>query len=242
MDAKAILIAAACCAAGVAQAQMFKCVVNGKVVYQQSACQDERNERGIGGTTTTIDAMPQREINRVNNRAAQERARDERTPKMSVIGGSRPATPSDQDIKNLETSASSKTISDKERKFLQQEVERARAAQQGNGSYTQKNLEQLKDAQSAQNRIDPRDREQARTAAENIHINKGSAAVQDEVVQSRQAEEARKEARRAAVITSCDAGGCWGSDGSRYNRSAGDNFVRQDGRFCQVVGKQMTCH
>lgn len=41
--------------------------------------------------------------------------------------------------------------------------------------------------------------------------------------------------RGPATITSCDAAGCWGSDGKRYNNAAG-GFLRNDGKFCPKTG------
>lgn len=59
------------------------------------------------------------------------------------------------------------------------------------------------------------------------------------------AKRTRAERRQApagpATVTNCDAAGCWGTDGTRYNRAAGGNFYRQDGAFCQVVGTQLRC-
>ncbi len=30
--------------------------------------------------------------------------------------------------------------------------------------------------------------------------------------------------RQPSTITNCDGAGCWGSDGTRYNRGAGDTY------------------
>ncbi len=44
-----------------------------------------------------------------------------------------------------------------------------------------------------------------------------------------------------AQITSCDAAGCWDTQGQRYNHSVGPTHFRQDGRICEQVGQQMQC-
>ena len=44
-----------------------------------------------------------------------------------------------------------------------------------------------------------------------------------------------------AQITNCDAGGCWDTQGQRYNQGAGSTHFRQDGRICEQVGQQMQC-
>lgn len=44
-----------------------------------------------------------------------------------------------------------------------------------------------------------------------------------------------------AIISSCDAGGCWDFSGNRYN-GTGDTLFRDDGKICRQVGNQMFCH
>lgn len=44
------------------------------------------------------------------------------------------------------------------------------------------------------------------------------------------------------VITSCDSGGCWGSDGTRYNKGAGETYFPSTGGVCQNIGGMMQCH
>lgn len=44
------------------------------------------------------------------------------------------------------------------------------------------------------------------------------------------------------VITSCDAGGCWDNQGSRYHRGAGNTmFPSVGGSACQYINGQMFC-
>lgn len=43
-------------------------------------------------------------------------------------------------------------------------------------------------------------------------------------------------------ITNCDNAGCWGSDGTRYNRGAGDTYFPSNGGSCQSIGGQMQCN
>lgn len=45
-----------------------------------------------------------------------------------------------------------------------------------------------------------------------------------------------------ALIVNCDAGGCWDSNGQRYNRGAGaTHFPANGGPACQLTGGQMIC-
>ncbi|RYL27225.1 DUF4124 domain-containing protein [Acinetobacter piscicola] len=48
--------------------------------------------------------------------------------------------------------------------------------------------------------------------------------------------------RQPSTITNCDSAGCWGSDGARYNRGAGDTYFPSTGGSCQSVGGQMQCN
>ena len=48
--------------------------------------------------------------------------------------------------------------------------------------------------------------------------------------------------RQPSSITNCDSAGCWGSDGTRYNRGAGDTYFPSTGGVCQGVGGQMQCN
>lgn len=45
-----------------------------------------------------------------------------------------------------------------------------------------------------------------------------------------------------APIVNCDAGGCWDTNGGRYNRGAGDtHFPSTGGPACQLINGQMIC-
>lgn len=48
--------------------------------------------------------------------------------------------------------------------------------------------------------------------------------------------------RQPSSITNCDGTGCWGSDGTHYNRGAGDTYFPSTGGVCQAVGGQMQCN
>lgn len=44
------------------------------------------------------------------------------------------------------------------------------------------------------------------------------------------------------MVTSCDEGGCWDTQGGRYNRGAGNTYIPTTGGSCQGVGNQMQCN
>lgn len=45
-----------------------------------------------------------------------------------------------------------------------------------------------------------------------------------------------------ANITNCDGSGCWDTNGTRYNKGAGDTYFPSTGGVCQNVGGQMRCN
>jgi hypothetical protein len=250
MKLRALILLLAISAA--AHAQTFKCTTSaGKIEYRQSACEDLRQERPItGGTTSGIDAISRRDVQRAQaieaNERAQAAANVAAQQEQARALTNRP--PSDQEVHNLEVSGSSRTIGKKERDFLQGEARRARAAQV-EGSYSERDRAQLESAQKAQNNLNPMERERARRDAESVHLRAGSPSVRTEIIMDRQAADARANARRAAAahnagrsLTNCDSAGCWDTSGNRYSRSAGaGNFFRQDGRACRTTAGQVHC-
>lgn len=46
-----------------------------------------------------------------------------------------------------------------------------------------------------------------------------------------------------APLSSCNAGGCWDSQGNRYNGTGdGSRFISPEGRLCQTNGKFIHCN
>lgn len=43
-------------------------------------------------------------------------------------------------------------------------------------------------------------------------------------------------------IVNCDVAGCWDTNGTRYNKGAGDTYFPSTGGSCQNVGGQMQCN
>jgi hypothetical protein len=48
---------------------------------------------------------------------------------------------------------------------------------------------------------------------------------------------------RNVPVGPCDVAGCWGTDGTRYNRVGGNTLLGKDGKMCQYVspGLPLTC-
>jgi hypothetical protein len=42
-------------------------------------------------------------------------------------------------------------------------------------------------------------------------------------------------------VTTCDAGGCWNANGSRYQGGAGNTYLDSNGKLCQRNGAWMQC-
>ncbi|RYG08797.1 MAG: hypothetical protein EON92_15885 [Burkholderiales bacterium] len=49
-------------------------------------------------------------------------------------------------------------------------------------------------------------------------------------------------ARAPTHLVNCNGAGCWDTQGTRYNRAAGGNFHRSDGKFCTRAGPNVMCN
>lgn len=243
---RALILAAAVLIVGPANAQgLNKCLnAAGRAEYTDKPCPTHTDRAAMtGGTVSDVQALPKSEINKAMSAARREQSQAPAGP--VVIGGGVRRAPTAQEIKNMETSASSVTISAKERQFLQDEVRRAKQAQRDGAGYSEQERKALDFARSSQTRVDPADREKARREAEAIHLRSGSQAVRDDVAATKRAEEERAAAHRGAAaaaprtLTNCDGAGCWDTSGARYTRAAGGNFTRNDGKFCTPSGGGM---
>jgi hypothetical protein len=156
--------------------------------------------------------------------------------------------PSDQEVKNLRTQASSISLTPAKKEFLNSEIRRAQQCAAGQGSYTASDQERLRDAQRAQNNIGSG--RGARIDAEGVH----SAADPNEgrrIAAENAARLARAQAeadRRAAMardaaestIASCDARGCYMVSGIHLYNKGGGTFAGPNG-FCSRMGDRMQC-
>jgi hypothetical protein len=160
---KLLALSAVLLLAGASHAQVFKCQQGDTTVYSDAPCgaRPEVLDRDrLEGNTTQRDPahrVPTRQAPVVAPPLAENRV---------------PANcPSEQDIRNMETSLSSITLRGKprERAFLESEVRRARACSKEGGNYTAEDWQRLKDAQAAQNNLSRDDRRRERGIAEGIH-------------------------------------------------------------------------
>lgn len=151
--------------------------------------------------------------------------------------------PSDQDIRNLETSANSIAYNNKkkEREFLQAEIRRARACANEGGNYSKDDWARVKEGQDAQGGITSKNRQAGRDLAEGVHSSASSDREQERMRTDKLIEAVRSRPGPTQV-TSCDQAGCWDAKGMRYNSAAGGNFTRSDGAFCRRVGSTLQCN
>lgn len=237
---RAIFMAAALVGAATAHAQIYKCQEAGRTVYSQTQC-----DRGVlidasrPSPKLPAELTQRREVDRAARLPPSSAAltvNREAPPQSAPVGSN---CPTEQDIRNLETSASSMTFNSqrKERDFLYAEIRRARACSKEGGNYTQDDWTRIKDAQRGQNRIDSNDRARERAIAEGIH----APAASDRENARMENDKLREELRRANTLN-CDATGCWSQSGVRYNRAGNTStFFRQDGASCELVGTAMNC-
>lgn len=181
---------------GVAHAEVWKCTVDGKVHYSDQPC------------PTKGEAMPARKLqsNAVDASADRARVAASTTDTEPAAATDRdlnlnrptgapavPASfcPSDRDITAMETKASSISLSAEAKRFIQDEIRRARQCQKGRGQYTASDWNVSKQAVDAQSSLTGG--ADARRRAEAMH-SAADAAEADRIARQQEAE--RREAAR----------------------------------------------
>lgn len=238
-------------AAGVAHAQVFKCVgADGRTVYSDAPC-------GSGARELSRDQL---EANTMDASGLRERARVEREAPPAAAAGATAAgsvCPSALEIRNLETSASSSRLQDKERDFLWAEIRRARACSRENSRYTAEDWRALREAQAAQTSDDPVAREAARRRAEAVHASAASDQEQRRMLTDRRVE-AQRESGTTLIVRppsmrpqpqprpqesmECKGTVCSDARGDSYDRQPDGSLMRrQDQASCTEVRGQVRC-
>lgn len=224
--------------AGMTQ-NVWKCQVNGKTTFSDVPCP-------LSG-----QMLEQRQLNSNTIGAVRRQwPEDDQGSRRRSDGygsSSRSSCPSEQEIKNMETSAGSITLGPKERRFLQDEVRRARQCAKGQGNYNQDDWKQIQQAQREQNSINGG--AAARARAEGIHSAAnpydGDRIAADRRNDDRMREQRRQRAAADAAIHNgpvhCNARGCTGPNGYYPRHGNTNNFTSPDGRFCQHIGNRLQC-
>lgn len=255
---KVSLLAVTIITCGTAHAQLNRCTTaDGKVTYTDQPCAQGSTKNKVNIVDNTTDSSEHRrriiadqyEIaeKTLHNHASANTQNQYATPSQNC--------PSELEIKNLETSASSMTLGKKEREFLHAEIRRAYACRTEGGNYSTSDWQKIKEGQAAQGRISSADRERARAMTEAIHSprvserelqrmqndrrNQAIEATEKEVARRARADLARK-ASAPVQLVNCDRAGCWDTSGMRYTRTSG-GFSRSDGAFCAGQGPHFLC-
>lgn len=153
------------CAVAGAQAQVWKCTTDGKTHYSDQPCA-AKGEQMKPQTlqSNVIDTTADR------SRAAAEQQQANAAPAAAPAAPSN-YCPSDRDITAMETKASSISLSADAKRFVQDEIRRARQCQKGQGSYTASDWNVSKQAVDAQSSLtggaDARRRAEAMHSAAN---------------------------------------------------------------------------
>lgn len=219
---------------------VWKCQANGKTTFSDVPCPSS-------GKVLDSDQLNANTIGAVRRQWDEEQD-DYRGGEQQYSRAPQPSCPSEQEIRNMETSAGSVTISKERRKFLQDEARRARQCAKGQGNYTQEDWKQIKDAHRSHSSIDRGSSAIARSRAESIH----SAAdpyEADRIAAQRRHEERMAEQRRQRAAAAghnsgpvqCNARGCNGPGGYYQRHGSTNNFTAPDGRFCQHIGNRLQC-
>lgn len=231
----------------------YRCVDgNGRVMFSDMPCPVTTKRQTVVSTVPATRGAGGSEIRQLRNIQAIHASKSPDGDRGQGVQ-SRPVAaanncPSERDIANLETKATSITLDKRSRDFLLAEVRRAKACSKEGGNYTGDDWDQVNRNIQDQNRIGARDREVARINAENTHAISASAQerarMQAEADRATALEAARIEAeararRSPANISSCDQGGCWDTQGVRYSGSGSTLFGPRGA--CQVVGSQLHC-
>lgn len=243
-----------------AHAQVFKCQMpNGRIEYRNHACEGSGQALIPGSSAPKRPAPAARGSDSEGTEATLRRLENIRAGNAGQApravagsqgykGGPRQGAPTDQDIRNMEVSLSSKSLSKKEREHIEEEIRRARAAQAGDGSYSQQDRDQLNYLRSRQqNAVRHEEREAARREADEIHLRAGSQSAADGIAARRAMEERerqerleRQNAAQSGGPVLCTNTGCTDTLGRRYEPQGGF-MQRSDGRMCTRSGNFVHC-
>lgn len=220
---------------------VWKCQIDGKTTFSDAPC------------PSAGQMLDQRQLKSNTIGAVRRQWPDEEQEQAQVRSSngyrssSRSSCPSEQEIKNMETSAGSITLGPKEKRFVQDEVRRARQCARGQGNYNQDDWKQIQQAQREQSSINGG--AAARAHAEGIHSAanpyEGDRIAADRRNEDRMREQRRQRAAAAAAVHNgpvhCNARGCNGPNGYYPRHGNTNNFTSPDGRFCQYIGNRLQC-
>lgn len=164
---------------GGAQAQVWRCTAqDGSTVFSDRPCPgkgSQLEERRLRGNAIEVPRL-----------ASAPAGTERPAPVEPAVTAPVNDCPGDQELRHMETRASSTTLGEKEVAFMRDEIRRARQCRKGQGRYTAADWAISREAQAAQSNL--RGAAEARLRAEGMH----SAADPQEgerIAQQRRAEE-----------------------------------------------------
>lgn len=246
----------------------YRCVErNGQVMFSDVPCPTSASRQSVVSTIPATRGIGGQEYRQLRNlwaiRGDTERQRN--TPQRAAVVGEYAQTPranncpSERDIANLETKASSITLDTKSRNFLLAEIRRARACNVEGGRYAQEDWERINSGIADQGRINPGDREIARRNTENTHMIVASPAEQRrmqadadreamiEAARIRAEADRRRQDEQSAhdnsprFISNCSGNSCFDNQGNRFQGVGGGQLLGSDGTMCQQMGNMVHC-
>ncbi|WP_431263348.1 DUF4124 domain-containing protein [Roseateles chitinivorans] len=174
------------------QAQVWKCTTDGKTHYSDQPCTAK-------GEQMKPQSLQSNVIDTSADRAAAERSRAAAAEQQA---GAAPAPapaapsntcPSDRDITAMETKANSISLSADAKRFVQDEIRRARQCQKGQGNYNASDWNVSKQAVDAQSSLTGG--ADARRRAEAMH-SAANASEGDRIARQREVEERNAQRQR----------------------------------------------
>lgn len=225
----------------------------------QSVISTRPSVRGAGGT----EFQQLRNMRMIRDMPSSEGRRQSSSGRLQPPMAAQPQSrtcPSEQDIANLETKASSITLDKRSQAFLIAEIRRARACSQEGGTYTSEDWTRINNDIASQSRINASDREVARRNAENLHSVAASSAERQRMQADADREASIEAARiaesdrrahveppdndsspRSRFISNCSGGSCFDDNGNRYQSMGGGQLLGPNGNMCQEMGNMVRC-
>lgn len=177
---RGLLLLSLLLACAASQAEVWKCkAADGSTVFSDRPCP---------GSGTALDSARLRGNAIEGPRPSAASAPEERPAEAAPAAAPPPANdcPGDQEIRHMETRASSTSLGEKERAFMQDEIRRARQCRKGQGRYSAADWAISREAQAAQSNLSGA--AEARRRAEGMH-SAADPAEGERIAQQRLAEE-----------------------------------------------------
>ncbi|MFG6466592.1 DUF4124 domain-containing protein [Roseateles sp. BYS87W] len=167
--------------------QVWKCEVDGQVRFSDKPCPGTGQplaERKL--QANVVEALKPEVVHAAMGRPPLAPADGAGGPPANVC-------PSEGEIRNMETRASSNSLGAPERQFMQDEARRALQCRAGQGRYTEADWAVSREAQAAQSQLSERARQEARARAEARHS--AAHAVEGDRIAQRRLEEEKTQRR-----------------------------------------------